>query len=427
MFTQLIARSGKPTRLLCLLLILLMLMSQLLPLSVRPARAGVMQTVGDFLSLGANTARELNTAINSAGSQFRATLEQLNNNLNSLLQSITQTFQSNLNVTINSLDAESQNEFTRLQTLISQIDQTLQQDIQVASQAAQNIIRTAALEVETVAQNLEGHLKNLIVVGGETGAYLIDRATYDAIPIISFIALAVGALVIIILVFVRKFPTGIARYIALIFIVGYVALFASMIFVPTLRGYVMSYTGIGLQQRVASIGSDPRIIGIFPQSVIIPLTPEAQVWGSNLNPSGKTLVVKVGNQTAQSAPGDDMIVVKVGSLSLPDGSSSLQLVYNGTPGPSEPITLYHPTPTPALPDLTIQSFTISPASPTQGNNAHASIRVLNQGAGSAGSFVVYWRPIATSGALNATISGLAAGATQTVGFDYPYPQAGSFD
>ena len=55
-------------------LIATLLMSQLTPMLTPPAAAapvaGVVQTIGDFLSLGANTVRELQEAIQIAGAEY---------------------------------------------------------------------------------------------------------------------------------------------------------------------------------------------------------------------------------------------------------------------------------------------------------------------------------------------------------------------
>jgi len=40
--------------------------------SAVPCRAGLLQNIGDFLSLGANTVRELQTAIEMAGGEVRS-------------------------------------------------------------------------------------------------------------------------------------------------------------------------------------------------------------------------------------------------------------------------------------------------------------------------------------------------------------------
>ena len=60
---------------------------------------------------------------------------------------MSQTYQDNLNITINSLDAATRNKLLELQGLIDQVNQTLQQDIALVSQAAKDVIRQASLEV----------------------------------------------------------------------------------------------------------------------------------------------------------------------------------------------------------------------------------------------------------------------------------------
>ena len=127
---------------------------------------------------------------------------------------MSQTYQDNLNVTINSLDAATRNKLLELQGLIDQVNQTLQQDIALASQAAKDVIRKASLEIRRATLELEQSLKNVIIVGGETAAYVVDRAIYDAILVIALVLLGVGLLVFILLLFLRRLPQGLARVFA---------------------------------------------------------------------------------------------------------------------------------------------------------------------------------------------------------------------
>ena len=54
------------------------------PAPVAAPPAGVLQTLGDFLSLGANTVREIQQAITLAGQETRDTLDQLNGEITGL-------------------------------------------------------------------------------------------------------------------------------------------------------------------------------------------------------------------------------------------------------------------------------------------------------------------------------------------------------
>ena len=379
-------------------LIAILLMSQLTILTPPAAAApvaGVVQTVGDFLSLGANTVRELQDAIQIAGAEVRGTLDQLNNDISTIVQTLSQTYQDNLNVTINSLDAATRNKLLELQGLIDQVNQTLQQDIALASQAAKDVIRKASLEIRRATLELEQSLKNVIIVGGETAAYVVDRAIYNAILVIAIVMLGVGLLVFILLLFLRRLPQGLACALLIGFIAFYLALFGSLALVPPVRGYAMTFTGIGLEQRLEKVANEPRILDIIPDRIILGDTREVEIWGNTLRPQDQSPTVKIADRSVPvSAASNERVVANVAGFSAAEGSTNLVLTYEGRDGPREVVQLVRLTPTPTPPDLVITGFSIDPASPVQRGNARATITVRNQGNGAARSFVVQWRPSA---------------------------------
>lgn len=420
------------TRVLRFLIIVILLGSQLFPTFLPAATAkpldGVLQTVGDFLSLGANTVRELQKALQVAGAEVRATLEQLNNDISTLVQNLSQTYQDNLNVTINSLDAATRNKLLELQGWIDQVNQTLQQDITLAGQTAKDVISKASLEIRRAAQTLEQSLKNIIVVGGETVAYIVDRAIYDAILVISLILIGLGLLVFIVLIFKNKLPEGPPRAMIIGFIAVYLALFGSLALVPSVRASAMTFTGVGLQQQVDKTSNQPHILDVIPNKIILGETREIEIWGNALLQKGKSLTVKIADQAVPvSASSDQLIVVNVSALNIPDGSTNLALVYEGRDSIPAVVSIARLTPTPAPPDLTLASFTVNPSSPVQRGNARATLVVTNQGQGPSRNFVVQWKPFAGHPGLSTSVPALNAGQSQALTFDFAYPNAGTVD
>lgn len=416
-----------------LLLIAILVASQFTPVLTPPASAapptGVLQTVGDFLSLGANTVRELQEAIQIAGAEIRGTLESLNNDISTLIQTLSQTYQDNLNVTINSLDAATRNKLLELQGLIEQVNETLQQDITLASEAAKDVIRQASLQIRRTTLEVEQSLKDIIVVGGETAAFVVDRAIYDGILFVCLIFLGLGLLLFIFLLFTHRLPTGLAGTLVLVFMALFLALNGALVFIPPARAFAMTFTGVGLEQRLAKVAPQPRILDILPDPIVIGRTNEVQVWGNTLLPQGTPPSVKIADRSLPlNAASNDQVVVNVTSLDVPDGSTNLVLSYGATEGPREVVHVARLTPTPSPPDLTIVGYSISPASPVQRGNARASITVRNQGAGPTNrSFVVMWKPFAAHPGLSSPIPSLNAGQSQTLTFDFAYPNPGTVD
>lgn len=422
-----------PRMILRLLLIIILVTVQFTPLLTPPAaaapRAGVLQTVGDFLSLGANTVRELQQAIQLAGAEMRGTLEALNNDISTLIQTLSQTYQDNLNVTINSLDAATRNKLLELQGLIDQVNETLQQDITLASEAAKDVIRQASLQIRRATLEVEQSLKNIIVVGGETAAFVVDRAIYDGILIVCLVLLGLGLLLFVFLLFTQRLPGGLAGKLVLLFMGIFLALNGALVFIPPVRAYAMTFTGVGLEQRLEKVAAQPRILDILPDPIVVGRTTEVQVWGNTLMPQGTPPSVKIADRSvALNAVSNDQVVVNMSGFDGPEGSTNLVLSYGDREGPREVVRLARLTPTPSPPDLVIAGYSIAPASPVQRGNARATIVVRNQGAGPTNrSFVVQWKPYAAHPGLSSTVPTLAAGQSQTLTFDFAYPNPGPVD
>lgn len=405
----------------------------LLALLVAPAarasnQASILQTIGDFLSLGANTVREVQEAIQLATGEGRALLEELQGRLNQLLAEISQTYQDNLNITIDSLDAVTRNKLLEMQTILDQVNEKLQDDVRLISDEAQETIRTASREVQTAIVTLEQSLTNVIVVGGETAAFILDVAVFNAILIIALVLLAIGLLVFVWLFFSKKFPSGLAGVLAFIFIIAYVGVFGALILLPDARVTLMTFTGVGLKQRLATVANQPRVVALVPESIVLGTTRELQVWGSGLLVNNQPPTVKIASSTVPlNASSSQQIVANVTSLSAPDGSTNLSLEYPERDPITAVVRIIVPTPVPQPPDLQITSFSISPASPVQRQNARATITIRNAGGLEARNFVLQWKPFAAHPGESTSISRLAAGASQTFNFDHAYINTGTFD
>ncbi len=421
------------TLLLHLFLVAAVLAGQMSPLFTPPAfaapPAGPLQTIGDFLSLGANTARELQNAIQQASGETRAILEELNGNLNTLISTLSQTYRDNLYVTLDSLDAVTHSKLLELKGLMDEINEQLQQDIQLASQEAQNVIRRASVEIRRATFELEQSIKNTIIVAGETGVYVIDRAVYDGILFASLILLGLGLLLFIWLLFSRRAPSGWARYATIAFMAAYLALFGAMALIPPVRAFAMTFTGVGLEKRLEVVKPQPRILDTFPDTVILGKTKELEIWGTTLFPESHAPSVKIsGTPVPVNASDDKRVVVNVSTLNVPDGSRDVVLAYDGRDGPREVVKFFRLTPTPAPPDLIITSYTVDPPSPIARGNTRATITVRNQGSGPVNkSFVLRWIPGTAISAKDRQVASLGAGESQTFTFDYSYLTPGRVD
>ncbi len=394
------------------------------------ATSGVgLQTVGDFISLGANTVREVQNSIRVAGEEARSTLEEFNSHLNSLIETLNRTYQDNLNITLNSLDTTTRNKLLELQEVIEQVNQLIKEDISLTSLETQKIIKKASQEIQRTTQQLEESFKTIIVVGGETVAYVIDRSVYNAILVISLVMLALGILLFVWLLFTQTIPIGIIRYLVFSLFTLYIGLFGSLVLVPPVRTYAMAYTGIGLQERLKKVAAKPRILEVIPEAITIGEIKELAIWGSNLLEQGKSPTVKIADRTVEIvAISDTQIAVKVDKLDISPGRKTLELQYSDMELRyvvefKAPPRILQP------PDLVLRNLLIRPRSPIQRRNVQATIFIENRGEASAENFKIQWRPrardAATAQSINVPV--LEGGQSKTYKFNYAYPAPGSFD
>jgi hypothetical protein len=169
-------------------------------------------------------------------------------------------------------------------------------------------------------------------------------------------------------------------------------------------------------------------VAVVPESILLGTTREVQVWGSALLPNNQAPTVKIANSNVPvSASSQQQIVANVVSLSAPDGSTNLSLEYPERDPLTAVVRIIVPTPVPQPPDLQITSFSISPASPVQRQNARATITIRNAGGQDARNFVLQWKPFAAHPGESNSIQRLAAGQSQTFNFDHAYINTGTFD
>jgi hypothetical protein len=390
---------------------------------------GVLQTIGDFLSLGANTAREIQEAIKLASGEAKQLLQDINNDLNDLLKNVSDTYQTNLNVTISSLDAATSTKMLELQGFFDQLNDTILKDIAQINQTVLETLRRVSAEIRRDAEFLKRSLEEVVVVGSESAVYVIDRAAQTALVIGSVVMLGIGLLLFVWLLMSHRLPSGPAGIVVYALGVIFLVLFGSLVLWPGARAYAMSTTGLGLKDRLESVVGQPRILDVFPELITVGQTKELEVWGSGLRPKDTTPTVRIQNAVFPlSASSNDTLVVNVAGLTLPDGAQDLVLLYDGKEAARAVVRVARQAPPPAPSDLVITAFTISPASPVRGGNALATVTVRNQGAGpTPRSFVITWRSFAADAPNSTTVASLNAGESKTVQFNDFYPNAGTFD
>lgn len=272
----------------------------------------IFQTIGDFLSLGANTVREVQEAIQLAGSEVRSILQQLEGTLLDLLGELEDTYQDNLNITLDSLDATTRNKLLEVESIMLTVNEMIQEDISLIGDEARDIIQTATLEIRRLTDDIKRDLQDVVLVAGETGVFLIERTTENIIVIASIVLLAIGLLLFVFILMrggIRS--AGFATILGYVFIFAYLIFFGAML-VPQVRALVMATTGIGLRERLETITDQPDIFAVIPNTIRIGETDEIDIWGSQLTPNGEEPTVTIANRSVTvGAMSSDRIVLDV--------------------------------------------------------------------------------------------------------------------
>ena len=146
-------------------------------------------TIGGLVSGAKSISRQISKVVGEANEAVRQRLLQLENSLNALVEDLSQTYQENLGITLDSLDDATSNKLLELQSVLNRIQTEVIGNIQ---NAAEGLIDQISMQIQDIAIDLEKRVKNIIVVGGETAVYVLDRAMYNLILVISLILLGVG-------------------------------------------------------------------------------------------------------------------------------------------------------------------------------------------------------------------------------------------
>jgi hypothetical protein len=277
----------------------------------------IFETLGDLLSLGANTVRELQEAIQLAGGEVRTTLEQLDGTLRDLLGELEKTYQNNLNITLDSVDALTRNKILELESLMLTVNEQLQGDIRLISDEAKGVLREAALRARVLSDDIKRDLQDVVVVAGETGVFLIERTAENIVIVASVILLAIGIIIFVgILLRGGVKATGLPAILGYGLVLLYIAFFGALVVLPQFRGFVMSRTGIGLKERLETTINQPSIFAVMPDTIRVGESQEIEIWGSQLiSDTEQPTVTIAGNPVPIAAISRDRIVLDVSDVS----------------------------------------------------------------------------------------------------------------
>lgn len=352
-------------------------------------------------------------------------IDSIQNNLEKFIAILEDKYQDNLNITIDSLDDVTKRKILEIGNLITNINQQLQEDIKLVSQETQTVIKTASQEIEYLSNELEQSFKEVIIVGGKTTAYIIDRSTYNMILVVSIIFLGIGLLLFIWLLYSKKLPRGKRKNLIFSLMAVYFISFFGLTFFPPLRGQVMAFTGVGLEKRLNKVDNEPSMLAIMPEVITLENTKELEIWGNTLLVDGKPPKVIVGDREIKiKAFSDTKIVLDVAELKIPEGSANLELIYEKKPKLPAIVKVKKPA---IPPDLVITNLTISPSNPIRRRNTKATISVKNVGNTEANDFILEWKPTTNDAGKRIKVHSLKPGESKDFSDNFSYNSLGTFD
>lgn len=415
------------------LLLLVAVLTTQFTIALRPAQALGPLTIGGLIALSKFALDQINDiaqdAIAAAGEEVRRTLDQLKGDLQDLINTLEQTYQDNLFLTIDQLDSFTSNKLAQIQGLIENINEKIQSDIRLIGEETRSTITSAGLEIRRITADLEQRLTNLVIVATESVVFVLDKAVFNIILILSLVLLGVGLLIFIWLFFTRRLPEGSLRYVIFTLMGVYLVAFGALAFVPPVRAAVMDATGLGLEKRLDRVKEQrPEIVGVQPRRIVIGTVTSVSLFGVGLRPEGKTITAKIGARDVPiTASTDKEVALNVAGLALADGVFDVVLLVDGVEGPRGVVEIENPPPPLQPADLVITGFSISPSSPVQRGSTTATITIRNNGETTARNFDVHWKPFAQSQPIRAGVTTLPPGTTRAFSFNHSYALAGTFD
>ena len=371
-----------------------------------------LQTVGDFLSLGANTSRELQEAISQAGDEARITLEAVKRDLDELIGVIEAVYRDNLDITLDSLDTAAAQLFIRLEALVDGIRNDIDAVTASVGEEARLTIEAAGDEIEELLPQLEETVDGVLVSGGETAAFILDEGTLDLLLIIAIGIGLVALLLAILLGLIFEQP----KFLGLLVVCLVAGILVPR---PVREAIVIRADSDELLKRETV----PYIIRVEPDQLVVGETAEIHVWGSNLTPSAELPSARVGDRLVQiKADSPTRLVLDATELTAV-GSRTLSLEYADSQLATdlrEVLELEAPPEAPLLPNLRFKSIVLEPQSPLPGEDVVATVTVINDGPSGSGEFDVVWTPVGDQPRLQQAIRSMEPGAERVLTFDHRY-------
>ncbi len=399
---------------------------------LRPVRAFLDPlTIGGLLGLGSSVMGSLDNVASTLGSEARSTISTFNDETQELLAVVEQAYADNLNLTINQLDAFTSSKLLEVQHMLERVDELLAQNIERIEASLITLLDESTARVDEMGGQLEERLQNLLVVGGETAVFVVDRTLFNVVTVVAIILLGVGALLFIWLFFSGRLPSGALRVVTFLLMAAYLIVFSGLAFVPQARAMAMDAAGVGIADRLARIRDvAPEIYRIEPRIIVPGSTTSVTLRGRGLRPGTVDPQVMIRDRVVTvSAATANEVVVNVTGLDLSNGEHPIILSLDNVERARAVVTVQRPAPVLTPADLVITDYRLNPTSPVRTRITQASVTIANVGQTDARNFKIRWLPCSGCVTTSTTtdVARLQAGATQTFNFSFAYPTAERVD
>ena len=359
----------------------------LLPLLGGPAPAqaqiGAAITVFGLLEALRQATNNIERLMSTATADVHSVLESLDNNIQGLINELETKYRDNLDITISSVDNALNGRLLQVSQIITQVNDLIGENVTQIEASALTVLRSASDELQLNVAAIRQSLADSVVVTVQGVTYVLNAAFLNTLSIIAIIALAIGAIVFIVLLFTRGLPRDLGQWLVFVLMLVYLVFFGALLFSSDLRAWVMVRANQGVQAELV-FTRQPELISVSPRRVVLNsnANPSINLRGLNLVPSATPPAISIGGQSISSGVGygDREINVSLRAFPAPaDGEVTVLLDYGSAyPALSAALTVMTPTPTLGPANLAVQSVTFNPPVPIARRQVVATVTIENR-------------------------------------------------
>lgn len=263
--------------------------------------------VGSVTSALGNFASKLecfanpNCLVDNIGEETRETLAEAAKEIRILIELLSDTYQDNLDFTIDKLDQFTRNKIFEIEGLMISLNSELQDTIKLASGELNLTIQNLGTEVRTTIDAVEESVKDVVAFTIAGVIYMIDRTTLNIIVVVSLVLLGIGLIVFASLLFKASKEQSNLRLIGIGLMIVHILFFGALVLSADFRARIIVTTQLGLRQSIEQDATRPEIHLLEPNPLDLQKHDTLEVWGSYLLRGGEVPEVTIKGQVIDEA------------------------------------------------------------------------------------------------------------------------------